>query len=257
MTAIRTTDYYLEVARGNVPGVQNGFIVGANPSIGTANTESITDMGGNYVYLTANTQLYISSSSASDTDVDVLLSGLDDDHNPIALTVNTNGHTQEAFSLATSYRIFSVVVTGSISPVGDLYIAEADTLTLGVPDTETKVKAKIPLNTMAGEPAEFASDNISHLGLYTVPAGKTFYGLNVNAFTEKNIDVMFSGRVRLFGGVWLNRSPSPIYQANVEQPFENRLSLPEKTDLEFRAVAGNPGSKFQFQFQFILVDNDS
>ena len=67
--------------------------------------------------------------------------------------------------------------------------------------------------------------------------------------------MVFSGRVRPLGGSWLNRSPSPIYQSSVLQDFDNRLPLSEKTDLELRVIAGSEGFAFEFQFQFILVDN--
>ena len=247
-----SSDFYLEVAKGNVPGHAIGFIVGANPNIGDTNTETVWDVGGNYEYLTEDTQLYVSSSSASDTAVSVLITGLDDTYTEVVRTVAVNGQSQVMLS-GLMFRVFNAVVIGPTSPVGDLYIAETDTLSLGVPVTTTKVKGKIPLSGIdAG--TGFASDNISHNGLYTVPAGKTFHGLEVRGFAGKNQDLVFSGRVRQFGGVWLNRSPSPLYQSAVVQEFSNRLPIPEKTDLEFRAIASNVWSKFQFQFQFILVD---
>ena len=60
-------DYYLEVSKGNIPGTVAGFISGNNPDVSTTVSETIWSQGGSYVYLTADTQLYISSSSASDT----------------------------------------------------------------------------------------------------------------------------------------------------------------------------------------------
>jgi hypothetical protein len=55
--------------------------------------------------------------------------------------------------------------------------------------------------------------------------------------------------------VWVNRSPTPLYQSPTVQEFQTRLSIPEKTDLEWRIIAGSAGSKIHFQAQFLLVDN--
>lgn len=254
MSFFGNNDYYLEVSRGNVPGVTPGFIVGIIPSLGSTNTETVWDVGGNYVYLTADTTLYASSSSASDTAVTVLVTGLDDNFIEISRVVTVAGQSQTALS-GDMFRVHAALVIGSTTPVGDIYIAETDTLTSGVPDTISKVKAKIPLSGIAGDPAEFASDNFSHSGFYTVPAGKTFHFIYLTASTAKNQDVVIGGRVRVDGGVWFNRSPTPIYQSAAVQEFQTRLPLAEKTDLEFRAIAGSSGSSLQFQLQFVLVDN--
>lgn len=253
MSYFGSTDPYLEIAKGNVPGTVNGFIVGANNNIRTTNTETVWDVGGNYVYLTADTQLYISSSDALDVAVTVIVTGLDDTYTEVTRVVTVGGQSQVALN-GLMFRVFNAVVVSPTSPVGDLYIAESTTLAGGVPTTNAPIKAKIPLSGV-DVGTGFASDNISHNGVYTVPAGKTFHGLEVRGFAGKNQDLTFSGRVRPFGGSWLNRSPSPLYQSVAVQEFNNRLPILEKTDVEFRAIATNPATIFQFQFQFVLVDN--
>ena len=254
MSFFGNNDYYLEVSRGNVPGVTAGFIVGVIPSLGELNTETVWDVGGTYDYLTTDTQLYISSSSASDTSVSVLVTGLDDTFTEITRTVTVSGQSQVALS-GLMFRVHAAFVVGATSPVGDLYIAESTTLSSGVPTTNAPIKAKIPLSGIAGDPVEFASDNFSHSGFFTVPAGKTFHFIYLTASTAKNQDVILGGRVRPFGGSWFNRSPTPLYQSAAVQEFQTRLPLTEKTDLEFRAIAGSAGSSLQFQLQFVLVDN--
>ena len=260
MTAIRTTDYFLEVARGNVAGSSSGFIVGRNPDVGNTATETLWDQGGQYTYLTANTQLYASSTSASDTTVTLFLSGLDDSYNPMTQTVTLNGQSQAAFSSADGFRVHTVTVTGSTSPIGDVYIAETDTLTGGVPDTATKIKAKIALSTdtingVIDTGTRFASSNITHLGLYTVPLGKTMRIVRILSTSGKDDNVKLGGKVKLFGGVWLDRNPNAIYQSTSFIDFDPALSLPEKADLEFTAIAGSVNSLSQAQAFFILDDN--
>ena len=254
MTAIRTTDYYLEAAKGNVAGITPGFLVGINRDVGNTVTETIWDVGGSYVYLTADTQLYASSSSASDVAVSVIVTGLDDNFIEVTRTVTLNGQTQVALS-GLMYRVFNAFVTGSTSPVGDVYISESTALTAGVPTDETKNKAKIPLSNIVGDAAEFASDNFSHNGIYTVPADKTLHLIYFTGSIGKNQDATISGRVRTNGGVWFNRSPTPLYQTATVQEFKTRLSIVEKSDLEFRVIAGNINTNIQFQVQFVLVDN--
>lgn len=255
MSYFGSTEFLLEVSKGNVPGHSMVTVIGSNPSLGSTVTETVWDGGGTYTYLTADTTLYISSSSASDTAVTVLITGKDDNYNVITDTVTANGQTQVAISTQ-FFRVEIVQVIGSTAPVGTLYIAETDTLTGGIPDTADKIKAIVPLSaTDAGTP--FASDNISHNGFATIPAGHTWYALSAQVYVEKNIDVVFSGRFRAPNGVWYNRSPSPLYQDDAYQPFNQYLALPEKADFEARAIAGagSSGSTIQFQFQFLQVAN--
>ena len=259
MSYFGSTDYLYETSAGNTDAA-SGFIIARNPTIGTTATETLWDYGGNYTYLTANTQLYISSSSASDTSVSLVLTGVDDDYAPIVLTATCTGQTQVAFSAATAFRVFTCAVIGSTGAVGNLYIAESDTLTAGVPDTASKVKALIPLGTATDDTTiidtgtDYASDNITHLGLYTVPAGKKMIVPRIIVGTNKNDDVKISGRVRPFGGSWLNRNPIPIYQSNAVISFAPPLLIPEKADIEFRAVASAIDSLAQAQLFFTLED---
>ena len=152
MSFFGNNDYYLEVSRGNVPGVTAGFIVGVIPSLGELNTETVWDVGGTYDYLTTDTQLYISSSSASDTSVSVLVTGLDDTFTEITRTVTVGGQSQVALS-GLMFRVHSAFVTGPASPGGDLYISESTTLSGGVPTTNAPIQAKIPLSGISGDPA--------------------------------------------------------------------------------------------------------
>ena len=253
-------DYFTEVSLGNVPGSTAGFAIGVNRGVGTAAETFVGDQGGLNTDLGGATQLYISSSSASDTDVDVVISNIDENYVSETLTVTTNGQTQVAISAATGFDVQVMLVTGSTTPVGDLYLAETDTLTGGVPDTASKIRAIIPLSVTeagaaSGAGTDFASDNISHLGRVTVPAGKQMLIYTIIVGTNKNDNVKIQGRVRFFGGPWLNRNPIPAYQSNVPVVFNPPLLLPEKTSLQFMATGGSVDSNAQVQAFFILRDN--
>ena len=259
MSYFGNTDYFLEVAKGNVPGSTSGIIVGVSQHIQTGKTQTIWDVDVNYEYLTADTQLYISSSDALDTAVTVLVQGLDENYLEVSRTVTVNGQSQVALS-DLMFRVHLAVVTSAITPLGDLYVAVSTALTLGVPNALADIKAKIPLATDSlGVPidtgTDYASDNISHNGIYTVPAGKTLYALYLPIIVAKNEDIEFNGRIRQQGGAWLNRNPVPLYQNAFGQEFRNRLQILEKTDFEARARSGSDDTETQFQLQFILVDN--
>ena len=253
MSYFGSTDFLFEVSKGNVTGHAIGFIVGSSQHIQPAKTQTIWDVDEDYAYLSADTQLYISSSDALDTAVTVIVTGLDDTYAEVTRSVTVNGQTQVALS-GLMFRVHAALVTSSVTPVGDLYVSESTALTAGVPNDLTKVKAKIPLSGI-DIGTDFASDNFSHLGIYTVPANKTLHILQIQINVEKNQDVRFSGRLRSENGAWFNRNPVPLYQGQATQNFLNFLPAGEKTDFEFRALSSNANTTVQFQMQFILVDN--
>ena len=254
-------DFLLEVAKGHVPGHSSGFIVGGSKLIQTTETSTVWDLGGNYAWAAANTQYYLSSTDALDTAVTVVVTGVDEDCVPFTATATTNGQNQVALNIPWTRDINIALVVGSISAVGDLFIAESDTLAGGKPVTAGKIKAMIPLarkafDTIIDTGTQFASDGVSHLGIYTVAVDHTLFLRSAIVYTTKNHDIELSGRVRFEGGTWLNRSPGDVYQNGTTQDFSVWLSIPEKTQFEVRAIAGDlANSSVHFQYQFILVDN--
>ena len=243
-------EYFNELVLGLIPGAEAGFLVGINRNINNADETFVADQGGLNLDLPGNTQLYLSSDSASDTNVSVAVSNLDEDYNPANLTGTTNGQVQVPLSAATSFKTEVVIVVGLPTPVGNLYLAEADTLTNGKPDDPAKIRAIIPLSmteagVLTGTGTPYASDNISHLGIKTVPAKKQMLIYVIIVGTNKNDNIKVQGRVRFEGGPWLNRNPIPLYQSNVPVEFKVPLLFPEKTDLQFMATGGSEDSSAQ------------
>lgn len=83
---ISNANWNLQVAMGNVTGVTGLSISGYNAAVGTT---YVPLWHGNttYTYLNTATQLTVWSDSASDTNVSVLISGLDANYLPITETV--------------------------------------------------------------------------------------------------------------------------------------------------------------------------
>lgn len=252
-------DYTYEVGSGRIPGSDPGFLACTSRKVMQGSCSTIWDYGGNYTYLTADTQLYISSTSANDIGNLIVVQGMDDNYDRVTAIGVTNGQNQVALSIPL-FRVFVAVVGNAVALEGEVYVAEADTLTNGEPDTPSSVKALIPLSmdllgNVISTGTDLASDHITHSGLYTVPAGYTMNILDIYSGTAKNDDVRIGARIRLLGGPWLNRNPAFVYQTTIRVVFDGILQLPEKTDFEVRAIAGNDNSFVQFHATFVLEKN--
>jgi len=164
------------VAAGEISGVQVVRKFGANPAVSTTE-EDLWNQGGEETLLTTAATMYASAGGAA-TQV-LIVQGLGPDWKAQTGFVTLNGTAQAEIKDAaggaqTWLRIDrSYQVSAAPDPGSDVYIAESDTLTTGVPDTETKIHAKIDF-TNAAQQTEKA--------LYTVPSGKVAYINNYEAY---------------------------------------------------------------------------
>jgi len=117
---------------------------------------------------------------------------------------------------------------GAADNVGDVYIYEDDTVTLGVPDTATKVYSKIP-----------AGKNATQNGYYTVPLGKTAYITSWFASTSINASTSVTFYQRLEGKTFKPVHPMNLFFNGVYWPFELPHAIPEKTDIYIGATSTN------------------
>jgi hypothetical protein len=244
-------DFFVETARGNIFGGVNSAMGGHNHKVEVSifddsgkpnNIETVWEQGGRYVYLTTDTQLYASSTDAGDNQILVII-GLDDNYEQVIRFATLNGQNQVALN-ALIFRIFQVVTISSTNPVGDIYIAESDSLTGGVPDTVSKIKSK-----MVGGTAQSAQ------AITTVPAGKTAYIYDLEGSIGKSKDT----------NIFLGFRPSLGLEISLAPPFEifqttfNFLSkgilLVEKTDIEINAATRDIDSPITAGLKFILFDN--
>jgi hypothetical protein len=156
----------------------------------------------------------------------VLVVGCDSDFNAVEAFVTTNGQTQVALD-SLMYRVFYAIVINNINPLGDLYIAESDTLTGGIPNTSTKVKALI-LNGFG----------TSQMALLTVLKGKKYYPRASSYHASKGNQVIFRPFVRNIGGIFIAFGDFPNYQSG---PFYtlNGIELNEGADIEIRGISDN------------------
>ena len=235
-------DFFFEVAAGNVSGHSSYNAFGRNTNVGSTE-EHLWEYGGTYTYSTTADIAQIASDSASDT-VTIDIVGLDTDWNEQTVSVTLTGTTPVTIAPA-FIRIFYFHNSGGTNLVGNVSIVTSGgTFTAGVPDTASTVRGFME-----------SDDNMSDMAMYTIPADKTGYIVfgKTSASSGKDVTVKFIGRA--FGGVFMVKHVLDIYSANYDYFFKAPMKMPEKTDLEVRAMSGAAGTKVSAAFDIILVDN--
>ncbi len=238
MTPVASQTYFgknepfnLQVARGQIPNHKSLFKYGNNTDI-NGSLETIWSYGGLYVYPTSAMQMKVSSSSANDTAEGtgartIVVSGLNAVYEEISEVVVLNGQTA-VLTLNTFIRVFRsyVVTAGSGNTAAGIIYIGTGTVTAGVPAT---VYAEIALN-----------ENQTLMALWTVPAGYTLY-LNRGVFSaaSNNAAQYILGKfmVRPFGSVFRNAADVTANSNVINYDFEVPLVVPEKADIEARAIA--------------------
>jgi len=248
----------IEVALGNVAGRRNVQVGGRNPAVGTS-FEDIWDAGGVLTYATAGEQWEIVSDSANDAAAGtgartVLVNYLDDNYLEQTEIVTLNGTTPVSFVATDAFRMqgASVLTWGTVdgTNLGNLTIRVVG----GVGDA-TKTRCGILFDDdVAGDEngLNFAQD-----GRYTVPAGKTLVSMSITTNVSKNHDVILRSQVRFFGSDgFLSIGEMSNYQSAFFDDFSAApITLPEKSDIRFRARSNNTAVPVTVIFVFVLVDN--
>jgi hypothetical protein len=219
--ALRTQTFSLAVAQGQVPGVQGLSISGYRLSNTTTFLPAWED--GDYVYFPTAQVVRVWSASASDTNVSVLINGLDANYvQQTETVVLTNGITG-VLSTKMFLRINSISLTRAPNNVGLIHAGSSDkTITLAFIGTTT--------NNSAGR---------SQMTVYTVPAGHTFYLTQSNWYQNSNSGARYRS--------W-TQSPDGLINIVLTFPLVDSYNstktiprpYPEKTDIQWQAsVAQN------------------
>lgn len=230
------TPYELLVAKGSVANVSNVNIYGTQATV-SSTFIPIWENATAYTYPVSASQMTLYSSSASDTNVSVMIQGLDSNYLPITETlVLTNGTT--GVTTVNSYlRVngINITRTSSVNPVGTLYLSNAG-----------KTVTYAQINTGIGR---------SQACIYTVPAGYTFYLVRVQAYTSAGPNKTTYYRSQ----TWSNTG---IASAILVTPFiseykvERIVARPylEKTDIQFQA-SSDAVSFVSIQVEGYLIKN--
>ena len=244
-------DFYQEVSLGNIPGQSVNSTAGNNPGLSVNVQESVnnirleTGTGSLYPYPTANTTVYVSSSSANDTQI-IGIVGLDDTYTSVFRIATLNGQTPVVFS-GDVFRIDSAFIITSpiVVPVGNVYISTDNTdITAGVPNTLSKVLCKIDTGFAQGV-----------TGVFTIPAGKTGYLRDVLFNSSKAADAEINLRFKISATGDPSLSPPfQTFQSSINISQFIGTPLGEKIDIDVVAKSPTAGSKITIAFNIVIID---
>lgn len=236
--ALRTNNFALDVAQGKVTGVTGLSISGYSTGIGS--TFQPAWEGGSYVFFTTAQVVRVWSESASDTDISVLINGLDADYlQQTETVVLTNGSTG-VLTTKQFLRINSISLTRVPQNVGLVHAGSSDkTITLAYIGSIS--------NNSTGR---------SQMTVYTVPAGYTFYLTQSNWYTNN------TGNNTAFYRSW-TESPTGLINVVLTFPFPTEYNstkvvprpYPEKTDIQWQVSATSSNTKVGGQIEGYLISN--
>lgn len=255
-----TSEFLVEVARGNIPGYDYIHKFGSNESVSTSIVPVCN--GGFYRTPTGTATLEVISTSADDTAAgvgarEVSLQYLDSDFNLQTGTIATNGTSASTETISGVKRLVRAWVSSSGTYATQSSASQKGALTIresGGGDTW----ATIPL----AQPTFGVSQSL--IGAYTVPAGKTAYILSF-AFSSdvsgtKTTDFYFFKRENAddttapYSGTMRVQNLYLGTQGLHEFTHLTYEDYPEKTDIGFLAKA-TTATKCSVEFELLLIDN--
>jgi hypothetical protein len=237
----RTEPFELQVARGQIAWHYLLNIFGYQAAVPTGTPIAVWENASAYVFPTVAQQMLVYSSSASDTNCRILISGLDENFNQISEAVILTNGTTGVSTTKSFYRINSVFATDAVYslPVGTIKVAKSDkSVTYG------------QVNIGIGK---------SQASVYTVPAGYTFYLNRVDVYISEAGGGNNYGSYRVSvkdnvtGNVFLLlQSPFGLnYNARRVVPFP----YTEKMDLQWQVSVGTGTAPVGVIIEGILIKN--
>lgn len=222
------------IARGLVAGITGLSISGY---YGAVNSTWIPlwEIGTVYTYFSSAQVVRVWSTSASDTNVSIFISGLDANYDPITETVIlTNGITG-VLTTKQFLRINNLATTGSVNAIGTVHAGSSDkTITLAA------------IVDGAGR---------SQMTVYTVPRGYTFYLTQVNIVTNQNGQQYANYRSFTQAP---NGLTTKVLQFPLTTDYNSTKIVPrpyvEKTDIQWQCSA-SASSQIGGQIEGFLVSN--
>lgn len=228
----------IRMGAGKIANARPVFVFGFNPDVQNVE-ETVWDHGGVYDYPASAVTMTV-SSSFQNTNAVVSVVGLGAGYVEQTELVTTNGQTP--VSTTKQYLRINAVsaLTGTIAD--SIYIGTG-TVTAGVP---ANVYARI-----------INGNNRTEMGVYTVPAGHTLYVTRGNiSHGSDSINAFITGRLmyRLHGLIFQTAAKVTLNNNFIDFIFDNAIALPEKSDLETRAICSKQQQNaVSTSFQGVLV----
>lgn len=247
----------LDIASGDTSGVTLKHIIGVNTDIDTAtDPEDLWDYGGAYVFPTASSTLYMTSSSSADTVIKIQVKGLDSSYDEKTATAWLNGTS--SIRIGEGWiRVFEAKnISTTTDLTGDIWIATSS-LTTGDDGLE-------PTNKAGNTVAKILSGNqISKLCIYTIPNNKTGYlsrvyiNLYSTAATRLKIQIRSNDNANILGtfvdDVFYIDSAG---DSNNVYEFPVPIKYTEKTDIVLRVLESSADNAIVSGGMEIVVIDD-
>lgn len=232
---------YFAIAKGEVSDNSVVFISGKNNQVDAATVpETIWNVGGAYPWSAwngAGKTIYIASSSVSDV-YNVILSGLDENYNPLTHVVTLSGTTTVDTGVVKFKRLNSA------------FYMDSGASNVGI----VTIRVDSAAGTVVGQMA--AGQAATSMAIYTVPAGYTAYSVYGDFSCNKNENAELNARWRFFGSSFITVYATEVYQQHISTLPPVPGAIPEKTDIDNQvALVSNNGTRVYSNQQLILVKN--
>jgi len=236
----RYEPFDLQVARGQVPYHSLLNIFGYQSAL-TTTMYPIWENLSAYTYPVSATTMLLYSSSASDTNVSVLINGLDANFNLLSETLVLTNGTTGVTTVNSYYRINGLVLTTSTGNVGTLSLSNAG---------KTVTYAKI--NAGVGK---------SQAAIYTVPNGYTFY----LSRADTTAAIAAGGSASVNYQVYSKNNTTGVALTILETSFINLYSVrrivpfpyPGGTDLQWQCSADTGTISIGINVEGYLILNET
>ena len=236
-------DFLFQVNAGMINGITQERKYGANYDVDPGTSPELVRDGGGYVvdypYLSSNAEMYIVSSSTSDTMLMHVI-GLKDNNGlwePYSVYVTLNGTTP--VSIGQFIRVFRIRNQSISSNVGEIRIS---TVSVGIP-TQSQTQAMMSIGKGS-----------TLMAMYTVPSGYTAFIYRLYYGSGRSEDASFSYEIRPFGKVFHTIGEVSGFESSsqLELGYE---PIKEKTDIIVTASTLTNNTIVRASFHFLLVDN--
>ena len=226
------TEQNLQISRGLIRGAYAVNKFGYNSAIGSSAFETVWDGSNLYTYIvTPGTAVVTSSNTGADNGGTVTVYGLDADYNLAQETLTIGGGAgTQVFK-----RVFRAVME------------TANTGTANVGTLTVTVDSKSAAIISAGKAQTL-------MALYTIPAGKKGYLVQLDAGSSKDLENEIQLVVRNgSGNVWQTKDFISVRGGFNAKTYNLPLEINEKFDIEVRAKA-SATSAVSAGFELIVLD---
>jgi hypothetical protein len=236
----RTEAFELQVARGMIAGHQLVNIFGYQASVGTTFIPA-WERTTVYNFPAAPLNLLVYSSSASDVNCRIVISGLDVNWLPITEVVILTNGTTGVLTTNQFIRVNSAFATDAVyaNPVGNILIGNA---------AKTAIYGEI-----------LAGIGRTQMSVYSVPNGYTFYLYRVDAYNNQGGGGNAYGLYRVSATDNTNGTTYVVLQSPFALNYNARRAIPfpytQKTDLQWQVAAASGTMPAGIIIEGILIKN--